>query len=173
MKKSLLLVVMVLLLLATTAAPGVAKSDNAVQKTSYYSFECFDLPVFEPVFYTGNTVHVRGATGYSPYEWVYDGGWFNAGTNSTVINVNAKGEPDSPFFTWDFKHMWGTFDVDLGGYGHYEGTWSDDKATGKEVGGKRLVKTDLAADPGDFPDLGSLPGWVPEFCSPIIFTIFG
>ena len=186
MKRSLLLVVMVLVLLAMTAAPGVA-AGNGAEKTDYFGCEVFGPPTFTPdttVKYSGNTVHVRGLLAEAT-EYVWDGSaWKEAGTNSTVWNINAKGAPDDPFFFgWSDIFLWGTFHIDLNqnGFeiGEYTGRWNlliddnpnkgPDTARGTEVDGKRLSKDDLDPDLANFPE-GSLD-LLPPGCGPIMITI--
>jgi len=186
MRRSLLLVVMVLVLLAVSALPGVA-AGNGAEKTDYYGCEVFGEPFFTPdttVKYSGNTVHVRGLLAEAT-EYIWTGtDWEEAGTNSTVWNINAKGTAGDPFFFgWSDIFLWGTFHIDLNQHGfaigEYTGRWNlliddnpnlgPDTARGNEVNGKRLSKDDLDPDPADFPE-GSL-ALLPEGCGPIMFTI--
>ena len=170
MRKSLLLVLLVVVLLAMTAAPGVAAPGNGAEKDTYYVYECFGAPDMSmgTVWEAGPTLHVRGWLGEA-VELFYDEtleAWLPGGENHTVINFNAKTPPSPMDFPLEPWRLWGTFDIELDGIGNFEGTWSTGMATGKEVGGERLMKTDLRPESiDDFP----APG--PVGCSPIVITI--
>lgn len=188
MRKSLLLVSLVLLLIGVAAVPVAADAHtNGATKTVYYGCEIFGEPSFTPettVRFSGNTVHIRGLVA-DAQEFIWDGSsWSEAGTNSTVWNLNAKGTPDDPFFFgWSDIFLWGTFHIDLNQFGfdigEYTGHWrlhadddpytGADTARGTEVGGDRLSKDDLDPDPAEFPE-GSL-ALLPEGCGPIMITI--
>lgn len=145
-------------LIVATTVPAAAER---AEKTPYTVAEC-DFTNLEPgrQWVTGqNNLHIRGAVNqYS--EWVLQGEtWMRIGTNTTVPSGHVK----LPAFEGPFH---GTFSLDdtIGIIGDFEGSWSwgnsaVGRASGKEVGGNRLLKATLGLDPAAIDNLPEeLPG---------------
>ena len=154
-RSNVFVVVAVIGVFLASAAPA---GGGAVEKTEYYGIECVTADFTEAAFNAaGNTIHFRGGQGDSE-EWLWiDDDWVPVGTNATVINSNQNLKNNT-------GANWGTFALDLGDIGSFEGSWAGGKATGSATDDNgMLFKGDLAPDLGDFPPLPGL-----DFCGDIV-----
>lgn len=153
MRRSVVFVVVTVigLLLASAVPAGGAPAE----KDEYLGIECFVADFTEAEFRpAGNTIHIRGGEGTSDeYIW-FENAWVWVGENQTVINSNENTKNET-------AANWGTFMIDLGDIGEFEGSWANGVARGKATDDSgKLLKTDLAPDLGEWPeDAANMENW--------------